>query len=74
MIAIKKMEDRIGTKFSELRERRQAALICYMVAGFPDLKASASIIETLVNAGADMIEIGIPFSDPIADGPIIQEA
>ena len=74
MIAIKKMEDRLGIKFSELRERKQAALICYMVAGFPDLKTSASIIETLVNAGADMIEIGIPFSDPIADGPIIQEA
>ncbi|MGA7367911.1 MAG: tryptophan synthase subunit alpha [Nitrososphaeraceae archaeon] len=74
MIAIKKMEDRIGKKFSDLRERKQAALICYMVAGFPDLKTSASVIETLVKGGADMIEIGIPFSDPIADGPVIQEA
>jgi tryptophan synthase alpha chain len=45
-----------------------------MVAGFPDLKMSEAVIETLVNAGADMIEIGIPFSDPIADGPLIQEA
>ncbi|MGA6991278.1 MAG: tryptophan synthase subunit alpha, partial [Nitrososphaeraceae archaeon] len=68
------MDDRIGKKFSDLRERHQAALICYMVAGYPDLRMSESIIETLVKAGADMIEIGIPFSDPIADGPIIQEA
>jgi tryptophan synthase alpha chain len=74
MIAVKKMDDRIGKKFSELRERKQAALICYMVAGFPDLKTNAPVIETLVKAGADMIEIGIPFSDPIADGPVIQEA
>lgn len=74
MISIKKMDDRIGKKFSDLRERHQAALICYMVAGYPDLRMSESIIETLVKAGADMIEIGIPFSDPIADGPIIQEA
>ena len=74
MIAIKKMDDRIGKKFSDLRERKQAALICYMVAGFPDLEVSSSVIGTLVKAGADMIEIGIPFSDPIADGPIIQAA
>jgi tryptophan synthase alpha chain len=74
MIVIKNKDDRIGKKFSDLRERKQAALICYMVAGFPDLKTSASVIKTLVKAGADMIEIGIPFSDPIADGPTIQEA
>jgi tryptophan synthase alpha chain len=74
MMAIKNKDDRIGKKFSDLRERKQAALICYMVAGFPDLKTSTSVIETLVKAGADMIEIGIPFSDPIADGPTIQEA
>lgn len=74
MIRTRRNENRIGKKFSELRERKQAALICYMVGGFPDLRTSRSIIETLVKAGADMIEIGIPFSDPIADGPIIQEA
>jgi tryptophan synthase alpha chain len=74
MIAIKKMDDRIGRKFSNLRERKQAALICYMVGGFPDLETSLSVIKTLVKGGADMIEIGVPFSDPIADGPIIQEA
>jgi tryptophan synthase alpha chain len=74
MTVTKRSDNRIGKKFSELREQKQAALICYMVAGYPDLRTSQSIIETLVKAGADMIEIGIPFSDPIADGPIIQEA
>ena len=74
MVAFKMMDDRIGKKFSDLRQRKEAALICYMVAGFPDSRTSTSVIETLVNAGADMIEIGIPFSDPIADGPIIQQA
>src|ERR671918_1179936 len=74
MIAFKKTDDRISKKFSDLRQRKEAALICYIVAGFPDLKTNASIIDTLVKAGADMIEIGIPFSDPIADGPTIQKA
>ena len=57
MISIKRMDDRIGKKFSDLRERHQAALICYMVAGYPDLRMSESIIETLVKAGADMIAL-----------------
>jgi tryptophan synthase alpha chain len=74
MIDINRIDDRIRKKFSDLGERKQAALICYMVGGFPALETSASIIRTLVKGGADMIEIGIPFSDPIADGPIIQEA
>jgi tryptophan synthase alpha chain len=74
MIDTKRIDNRIGKKFSELRERKQAALICYMVGGFPDLETSLSVIKTLVKGGADMIEIGVPFSDPIADGPIIQEA
>ena len=74
MIDTKRMDDRIGKKFSDLGERKQAALICYMVGGFPDLETSLSVIKTLVKGGADMIEIGVPFSDPIADGPIIQEA
>jgi tryptophan synthase alpha chain len=74
MIDTKMIDDRIGKKFSDLEERKQAALICYMVGGFPDLETSSSVIKTLVKGGADMIEIGIPFSDPIADGPVIQEA
>ncbi len=74
MIDIKRLDNRIGKKFSALGERKQAALICYMVGGFPDLETSLSVIKALVKGGADMIEIGVPFSDPIADGPIIQEA
>ncbi|MCI0560293.1 MAG: tryptophan synthase subunit alpha, partial [Nitrososphaera sp.] len=48
--------------------------ICYIVAGYPDLKTSQRIVEALIEGGADIIEIGIPFSDPIADGPTIQAA
>ena len=52
----------------------QKALICYVVAGYPDISASEDIITSLINGGADIIEIGIPFSDPIADGSTIQDA
>src|SRR3712207_1151284 len=50
------------------------ALICYVVGGYPSLDDSKDIIATLIESGADIIEIGIPFSDPMADGPIIQKA
>lgn len=65
---------RISTKFSELERKGECALVCYVVAGYPDLRLSQTIIEMLVAGGADMIEVGIPFSDPIADGPTIQAA
>lgn len=57
-------------------EKKEHALICYVLPGYPDAKASTTlkIVSTLVEAGADIIEVGIPFSDPIADGPVIQEA
>jgi tryptophan synthase alpha chain len=61
-------------KFQELSKKNESALICYALAGYPDIKTTKDIISTMVDAGADIIEIGIPFSDPIADGPIIQEA
>ncbi|MDR4511375.1 MAG: tryptophan synthase subunit alpha [Nitrososphaeraceae archaeon] len=66
--------NRIDKKFRELKNKREKALICYVVAGYPDIKTSEKIIDTLIESGADMIEIGIPFSDPIADGKTIQEA
>jgi len=66
--------NRIEKKFRELKNKREKALICYVVAGYPDIKTSEKIIDTLIESGADMIEIGIPFSDPIADGKTIQEA
>lgn len=68
------MQNRISEKFSELAKKREGALICYVVAGYPDTRASKQIIDALVKGGADIIEIGIPFSDPIADGPTIQAA
>ncbi len=61
-------------KFQELSKKNESALICYALAGYPDIKTTKEIISTMVDAGADIIEIGIPFSDPIADGPTIQEA
>ena len=68
------MQNRISEKFSELAKKGEGALICYVVAGYPDTRTSKQIINALVKGGADIIEIGIPFSDPIADGPTIQAA
>jgi tryptophan synthase alpha chain len=66
--------NRIDKKFNELKSKNQKALICYVVAGYPDIRTSEDIITSLINGGADIIEIGIPFSDPIADGTTIQDA
>ena len=66
--------NRLTRKFQDLSKRNERALICYVVAGYPDIDTTESIVNTLASAGADVIEIGIPFSDAIADGPIIQEA
>jgi tryptophan synthase alpha chain len=57
-----------------LSEKNEAALICYVVAGYPNIPTTNEILSSIVKGGADVIEIGIPFSDPIADGPTIQEA
>jgi len=62
----------IERKFNELKKKREKALILYFTAGFPSFEKSIEIIKKSVEKGADIIEIGIPFSDPIADGPIIQ--
>jgi tryptophan synthase alpha chain len=66
--------NRIDKKFRKLKSMNQKALICYIVAGYPDIRTSEDIITSLINGGADIIEIGIPFSDPIADGSTIQDA
>ncbi|MEM4264817.1 MAG: tryptophan synthase subunit alpha [Thermoplasmata archaeon] len=60
--------------FSCLREKRQAAYIPYVCAGDPDRDFTLRLINTLSEAGADIVELGLPFSDPIADGPVIQRA
>lgn len=70
----KNISNRIDKKFRDLKEKKDNALICYVVAGYPDIQTSENIIVALIEGGADMIEIGIPFSDPIADGNTIQEA
>ncbi len=67
-------QNRIAAKFEELADRGERALICYVVAGYPDILGSQRVTESLIAGGADIIEIGIPFSDPIADGPTIQSA
>lgn len=60
--------------FSELTELKRAALIPFFVIGDPDFDTSLAIVKTAIDAGADILELGIPFSDPIADGPTIQKA
>ncbi|MDP2924229.1 MAG: tryptophan synthase subunit alpha [Candidatus Omnitrophota bacterium] len=64
----------IKDKFNQLREEGRKAFIAYVPFGFPSIKRTKDILLTLQEAGVDIIELGIPFSDPIADGPIIQEA
>jgi len=60
--------------FSELRAEKRAALVPFFVIGDPDFDTSIAIVKTAIEAGADILELGIPFSDPIADGPTIQKA
>lgn len=74
MLTSKLEGNRIYNKFQELESKDQPALICYIVGGYPTLEHAEQIASALVKAGADIIEIGIPFSDPIADGPTIQRA
>jgi len=65
---------RIKEKFNELEKRNEKALISYIMLGFPNEKATMQTIRGLVKGGVDIIELGFPFSDPLADGPVIQNA
>lgn len=65
---------RIKEKFAELDAKNEKALIAYIMAGFPNEKATLTTVRGLVKGGADIIELGFPFSDPLADGPVIQNA
>jgi len=65
-------DDRIEAKFRELHSRGEGALVAYLTGGDPDPKAFLANSTALIEGGADIIEVGIPFSDPIADGPVIQ--
>jgi tryptophan synthase alpha chain len=68
----KKNETRIDRRFAALKEEGRAGLVTFITAGDPDLETSKAILAGLPNAGADVIELGMPFSDPMADGPAIQ--
>jgi tryptophan synthase alpha chain len=68
------MTTRLDTRFAELKSEGRAAFVTFVMAGDPDLTTSLEIIKALPKAGADIIEIGMPFTDPMADGPSIQAA
>ncbi len=66
--------NRIEKKFKELREKNKKAFIVFITAGYPSLSITQKLILEFSKIGVDIIELGVPFSDPMADGPIIQEA
>lgn len=68
------MEGRLGRMFSEVGAEGRAALIAYTTAFYPDRQTSMSVMLTILESGADALEIGLPFSDPVMDGPTIEEA
>jgi tryptophan synthase alpha chain len=68
------VHSRLADIFSRLRAEKRAGLVTYVTAGDPDLPRTAGILRALDRAGADVIEVGVPFSDPLADGPVIQRA
>ena len=66
--------DRIAERFARLRDEGRTGLVLYVTTGFPDIEATLELVPALADAGADLIELGVPFSDPLADGPTIQES
>ncbi|MFT4562288.1 MAG: tryptophan synthase alpha chain [Gammaproteobacteria bacterium] len=68
------MNDRIKNCFAALQARNKCALVTYVTAGDPSAQVTLNLMRTMVEAGADIIELGVPFSDPMADGPVIQRA
>jgi tryptophan synthase alpha chain len=68
------MVSRISETFARLKQARRTGLVTYVTAGDPDMERSAAILRALDRARADVIEVGVPFSDPLADGPVIQRA
>ena len=65
---------RIATRFTDLKKAGRKALVPYVTAGFPFADTTPDLMHAMVEAGSDVIELGVPFSDPMADGPVIQKA
>lgn len=65
---------RLKEKFEELKRKGEKALVSYLMVGYPDYETSIKAVETVLSEGADILELGFPFSDPVADGPTIQLA
>lgn len=68
------MTQRLSDRFTALKQKNQAAFVPFIMAGDPDLETCLALLEQLPDAGADVIELGMPFSDPMADGPVIEAA
>lgn len=68
------MKNRIAKKHTELLMRKKKAFVAYLSAGFPDIKTTSYLVDILEENDVDFIELGMPFSDPVADGPTIQQA
>jgi tryptophan synthase alpha chain len=66
--------DRIAAAFAAVKDEGRAALMPYMMGGFPDRETSAAVATAYADAGADLVELGVPYSDPLADGPVIHSA
>ena len=66
--------NRLTNTLEELKNKSKKALVAYLVAGDPDIETTLELMTVLVESGVDIIEIGVPFTDPIAEGPIIQKA
>src|SRR3954469_16047682 len=67
-------EERIAAAFASAKAEGRAALMPYMMAGYPDRETGLAVAEAYAEAGADLVELGVPFSDPLADGPAIHAA
>jgi tryptophan synthase alpha chain len=73
-VSSRAVTNRIDARFAALRAAGRTGLIPFVTAGDPDPQATVAILHALVAAGADVVELGVPFSDPMADGPVIQRA
>jgi tryptophan synthase alpha chain len=71
---VRKLASRLTLAFDRIRAEKRTGLVTYVTAGDPDMARSADILKALDRAGADVLEVGIPFSEPLADGPVIQRA